>query len=72
MDVKLVSDYTNMTFDQVLQLDCITFKILMRDAFIHMMSRSEEGRKYLEDCWVLTQTKPDTQKLRQRYERNST
>ena len=63
-DLKLVSDYTGLNFNEVIELDCITFKMLVRDAFVDMMSRTEEGRDYLEQCWILTQTKPDTAKLR--------
>ncbi len=63
-DLKLVADYTGLNFNEVLELDCITYKMLVRDAFIDMMSKSEEGRDYLEQCWVLTQTEPDTAKLK--------
>ena len=63
-DLKLVSDYTGLNFNEVIELDCITYKMLVRDAFVDMMSRSEEGRDYLEQCWVLKQTKPDTVGLR--------
>ena len=63
-DLKLVSDYTGLNFNEVIELDCITYKMLVRDAFVDMMSRTEEGRDYLEQCWILTQTKPDTAKLR--------
>lgn len=63
-DLKLVSDYTGLNFNEVIELDCITYKMLVRDAFIDMMSRSEEGRDYLEQCWILKQTEPDTAGLR--------
>lgn len=66
-DIKMVADYTRLNFEEVLALDCITFKMLVRDAFIHMMSKTEEGRKYLEDCWVLKQTKPERDKLRKQF-----
>ena len=62
--LKLVSDYTGLNFNEVIELDCITFKMLVRDAFIHAMSQTEDGRDYLEQCWVLTQTEPDTAALR--------
>ena len=38
--------------------------MLVRDAFIDRMSQSEDGRDYLEQCWVLTQTEPDSVKLK--------
>ena len=65
MSLKMVADYTRLNFNEVVELDCITFKLLLRDAFIDMMSKSEEGRDYLEQCWILKQTDPDTVRLRE-------
>ena len=65
MSLKMVSDYTRLNFNEVVELDCITFKMLLRDAFIDMMSKSEEGRDYLEQCWILKQTEPDTVRLKE-------
>lgn len=56
-----------MNFSELMQVDCITFKILLRDAFIDKMSRSEEGREYLENCWLMKQTEPDRAKLRKEF-----
>lgn len=64
-DLKLVSDYSGLNFEECLKLDCITYRMLVRDAQIHRLSKTEEGQKYLEDCWILRQTKPDKKKLRQ-------
>ena len=64
MSLKMVSDYTGLNFNEVIELDCITFKLLLRDAFVDMMSKSEEGRDYLEQCWILKQTEPDIDGLR--------
>jgi hypothetical protein len=38
--------------------------MLVRDAFIDRMSQTEDGRDYLEQCWILKQTEPDTAKLK--------
>ena len=62
--LKIVADYTGLNFNEVIELDCITFKMLVRDAFVDKMSQTEDGRDYLEQCWVLKQTEPDTAKLR--------
>jgi hypothetical protein len=56
-----------MSFSELMQLDCITFKMLLRDAFISKMRQTEEGREYLEDCWLITQTEPDRHKLRKEF-----
>lgn len=64
MSLKMVADYTRLNFNEVVELDCITFKMLVRDAFIDKMSQTEEGRDYLEQCWILTQTEPNIAQLR--------
>jgi len=43
------------------------YMALQRDAYIHKLIQTEEGREYLEKCWILEQTKPDRQKLRDRF-----
>ncbi|MBQ2527819.1 MAG: hypothetical protein II544_03610 [Spirochaetales bacterium] len=63
-DLSLLSGYTGMSFNELIELDCITFRMLLRDAFIHKMSQTEEGREYLENCWIIRQTEPDRAKLR--------
>ena len=60
----MVSDYTGLNFNEVIELDCYTFKVLLRDAFISEMSHSEEGRDFLEQSWLLKQTEPDRDTLR--------
>jgi len=62
--LRLVSEYTGLNFNEVIELDCITFKMLFRDAFVDFMSRTEEGRDYLEQCWILKQTEPNKRALR--------
>ena len=66
-DLKLVSEYTGLNFNEVIQLDCITFKLLAKDALVDKLGQTEEGREYLENCWILTLTKPDRKKLREKY-----
>ena len=38
-----------------------------RDAFIHNMNQTEEGRKYLENAYYYKQTKPDRARLREKF-----
>lgn len=66
-EVKTVSEYTGFDFEKCLSLDMRTFKCLFRDAFVYQMKQTEEGRKYLEDCYILQQTKPDRKKLRKKF-----
>ena len=35
-----------------------------REAYIHYLNQTEEGRKYLEDCYFYVQTEPDRKSLR--------
>ena len=62
-----MSDYTNLDFETVLEIDAITYKILFRDAYVHMLSQTEEGKEYLEKCWLLTQSEPDRKALREQF-----
>lgn len=66
-DLKLVSDYSHLNFSECLDLDCITYKILFRDAYIFKLKQTKEGRDFLEECYILTLTEPDKQALRNRY-----
>lgn len=66
-DIHLVSWYSGMNFDELMKLDCFTFKILLRDAYITKMRQTEEGREYLQNCWLIRQTEPDRAKLRRNF-----
>ena len=66
-DIKLVCDYTGLNFNEAIELDCFTFRTIFRDAFIDKLSQSEQGKEYLENCWIINQTEPDREKLRQKY-----
>jgi len=39
--------------------------LLLRDAVIYGYMQSEEGSKYLDNCWRMEQTSPDRKKLRE-------
>ena len=66
-DIHIVADYTGMNFDELMRLDCTTFKMLPRDGYINRMRQSEEGREYLENCWLIKQTEPDRAELRRTF-----
>jgi hypothetical protein len=65
--LKAVSEYTGFNFNECLELDCYTFKVLIKDSLINRLSKTNEGREYLEDCWLLTQTTPDRESLRKKF-----
>lgn len=70
--LKMVSDYTGLSFNEVIELDCYTFKVLVKDSFIEMMSKSEKGQEYLHSCWLILQTTPDKKSLRKHFGKGGT
>ena len=48
----------------------IEFWLYLRDAVIYKYMKTEDGRKYLENCWRVEQTKPDRQAIRRRMEKD--
>lgn len=46
------------------ELDYIQYLTWRRDAYIHMLSRTEEGQEYLDNAWRMEQTQPDRKRLR--------
>lgn len=66
---KLVADYAGISLFEVDELCYYTYRLLLRDALIHKCEETESGREYLEKCWILEQTEPDRDKLRDKYGR---
>lgn len=65
--LKLISDYSRIDFMEILNLDCVVYKLLFRDALIYKLKQSEQGKDYLQDCWILQQTNPDRKALRDNF-----
>ena len=68
-DIKLVSDYTRTSFSDCLKLSCYDFRILFRDAYIFKLKQTEEGKEYLENCYLLEQEQPDRNSLRRLFKK---
>ena len=64
---KVVSDYSRLNFNEIMDLPLSRYLQLRRDGFIYRLSQTESGREYLENCWILEQTKPDRKRLRERF-----
>ena len=47
-------------------LDYVQYLIWRRDAYIHMLSRTEAGQEYLDNAWRMEQTQPDRKRLREK------
>lgn len=59
-----MSEYTGLSFLEVEALDYLQYLIWRRDAYIYMLSRTEEGQEYLDNAYRMEQTEPDRKKLR--------
>ena len=63
---KLVIDYLNITIFHVQEMPIDLYLYFMREANIHKLMQTKEGREYLDNCWRMEQTKPDRKKLREK------
>ena len=61
-----MAEYTGLNFFEVAELDYLQYLIWRRDAYIHMLSRTEAGQEYLDNAWRMEQTKPDRAALRKK------
>lgn len=64
---RLVSQYSGLSFVEIEELRYDVYLLILRDAFIYERSKTEEGREYLENCWILEQTEPDKKRLRKKF-----
>ena len=64
---KYVADYCNIPIMDVEELGLVEYLCYLRDATIMMLSRTQDGQKYLKNAWRIKQTAPDRQKLREKY-----
>ena len=62
-----MADYTGLNFLEIGQLNYLQYLVWRRDAWIHMLSRTEKGQEYLDEAWRLEQTKADRAALRARF-----
>jgi len=61
---KLVIDYLRLSIMEVQDMDLDIYLYFQREAYIHALSQTKEGRDYLMDCWRITQTKTDRKSAR--------
>lgn len=64
-----MSEYTGLSIPAVRKLEYIQYLTWRRDAYIHMLSRTEAGQEYLDNAWRMEQTKPDRERLREQFGR---
>lgn len=58
-EVKAISDYSGLTFSEVMDLPFSLYLLYKKDAWVYNNKRSEQGKKFLKDVWRLQQTEPD-------------
>lgn len=59
LEEKMVSDFSGYDFDRIENLSIFEFWALLHDAVVYNCQQTEEGRKYLNACWLHSQTEPD-------------
>lgn len=69
LEEKIVRDYTGYDFDRIDSLTIFEFWLCLRDAAIFNCQQSENGRDYLNKCWLSEQTQPDRAALRKQFGR---
>ena len=63
----LVISYTGLNYWQVEEMDFDEYLFFVREAYIFNLNQTEDERKYLENCWRMTQTKSDRNALRDKF-----
>lgn len=62
-----MAEYTGLSFFEVAGLNYLQYLVWRRDAFIHMLSRTEAGQEILDNAWRYEQTKPDRAALHEQF-----
>ncbi|WP_418688652.1 hypothetical protein [Agathobacter sp.] len=60
-------DYTGLNLNEIQLMELNEYLFYMREAYIYSLNQTEKGREYLNNCWRITQTKPDRQSLREKF-----
>lgn len=56
-----------MPITEVDDLPYLDYLQYLRDSFIDTMNQTEEGIRYLDDAWLLSQTEPDREASRRTF-----
>lgn len=67
MDESMVARWANMPITEVDDLPYLDYLQYLRDSFIDTMNQTEEGIRYLDDAWLLSQTEPDREASRRTF-----
>ncbi|MGL5616768.1 MAG: hypothetical protein ACRDD2_11165 [Sarcina sp.] len=62
-DLKSIERYTGLNFEEIRSIPYYLFCLYRKDAWIHSLKGTEEGRKFLKELRDLTRTEPDYEAL---------
>lgn len=62
--IKDVIDYSGLDYERVLDLPADVFLLMRKNKIIGDLEKTEEGRKYLEDCKRFKVTECDNEALK--------
>lgn len=60
-------DYTGLNLNEIQLMELDEYLFYMREAYIYSLNQTKKGREYLDNCWRITQTKPDRKSLREKF-----
>lgn len=66
-DIKIVSDYTGLSFFEIENLNVFVFWAYLHDAAVWNFNKTESGREYLEKAYTHQQKEPDREALRKQF-----
>lgn len=65
-EVKAVSDYSRLSFFEVVNLPYSCYLLLKKDSWINSLKKSEAGSEFLKAIFRLNTTEADLKKLREK------
>lgn len=63
-DMKIVSDYTRLSFFQIDELEIFDYYSYLHDAVVWNCNKTADGRDYLEKAYTHSASEPDRAALR--------
>ncbi len=63
--IHRVIEYSGLNYNQVLQLPCDVFLLMVRNHYIEELQSTQEGREFLDKCERLNTTEIDIQGIRE-------
>lgn len=65
-DIKMVIEYSNMSYNEVLELPIDTFQLMKKNQYISNLNQTKEGRQHLSDCERMQEKSPDIDAIRRK------